>query len=111
MKHGNTNFLQLSRVIFNEPPYCDLSQNAKWLYIVLNELEHRYTGKKENFFYRSNEDLANDTGLSESVLKRAKAELLKTDLVHFWRGHFIYNRGTPDEKKSEKRISCYRINK
>ena len=58
MKHGNTNYLQLSRKIFTEE-YSHLSNNAKWLFVVLNELEQRYTGDKtEDYFYHSNNDLA-----------------------------------------------------
>ena len=38
MKHGNSNYLQLSRSIFTEK-YKTLSNNAKWLFVVLNELE------------------------------------------------------------------------
>lgn len=110
MKHGNTYFLQLSRLIFNDEPYKSLSINAKWLYIVLNELEQRFTSDGEkDWFYRSNEDLAADAGMSLPTLKRAKAELLKTDLVESWRTHFVYNRDTPEEKLSEKRITVYRI--
>lgn len=109
MKYGNTYYIQLSRVIFNEEPYKSLSNNAKWLYVVLKELEQRYTGEKENFFYRSNEELCTDMGVSDKTLKRAKSELLKTDLVQTWQTHFVYNRGTPKEKLSEKRITCYRM--
>ena len=71
--------MQVSRLLFKEP-YENLSQNAKWLYIVLKELEQRYTNGKTDWFYRSNEDLANDMKVSEKTLKKAKAELLKTDL-------------------------------
>ena len=75
MKHNNIYYLQLTRRLFDEP-YKDLSINAKWLFVVLNELEQRYTGDKtENYFYQSNEDLADLCGFSLSTLKRAKAEL------------------------------------
>ena len=86
-----------------------MSKNAKWLYVVLNELEQRFTGEKTDFFYRSNEELAIDSELSLPTLKRAKAELLQTDLVESWRAHFIYNRGTPEQKRSAQRITCYRV--
>ena len=108
-KHGNINYLQVSRLLFNEEPYKSLSNNAKWLYVILKELEHRYTGKKEHSFYRSNDELAQDASFSLSTLKRAKAELLSTDLVETWRAHFVYNKGTPQEKLSEKRVAHYRI--
>lgn len=105
MKHGNTYYLQLSRLIFNEEPYKSLSPNAKWLYIVLKELEQRYTSNGRDYFHRSNEELAADAGFSLATLKRAKRELLQVDLVEMWQSHFILESG----KKSEKHITVYRI--
>jgi hypothetical protein len=105
MKHGNEFYMELSRALFAEP-YNELSINAKWLFVTLNELEQRFCGNKENFFFRSNEDLAKDTGLSLSVLKRAKAELIKTDLIKSWQTHFIDKQ---TNKKSEKKVTAYRV--
>lgn len=51
-KYNNEFFLQLSREIFT-PKYKNLSNGAKWLFVVLNELEQRYTTGKpggEDFF-------------------------------------------------------------
>ncbi len=45
MKHGNKYYLQLSRKIFTEE-YSHLSNNAKWLFVVLNELEQEFCGDK-----------------------------------------------------------------
>lgn len=106
MKHGNTYYLQLTRLIFNEEPYKSLSISAKWLYVILKELEQRYTGAGEDFFYRSNSDLCGDTGFSLPTLKRAKKELAETDLIQTWQTHFI-NRET--KKKSEKHFTAYRM--
>lgn len=89
MKHGNSFYLELPRTLFTDK-YKNLSINAKWLYVVLNELEQRFTGKKENFFTRTNDQLCEDTGMSLSTLKRAKAELIETDLVETWKCHTIY---------------------
>ena len=105
MKHGNQFYLQLSRNLFSDE-YKELSNNAKWLYVVLNELEQRYTGNKEDFFFRSNEDLCKDCNMSLPTLKRAKAELIKTDLIKHGLIHF---RNTETGKLSEKKVSAYRI--
>jgi hypothetical protein len=105
MKHGNTFYLELSREIFTSN-YSHLSQNAKWLFVVLNELEQRFTGDDTDFFFRSNEDLAVDAGMSLATLKRTKKELLETDLVHNWNMHWI---DTKTKKKSEKKVSAYKI--
>lgn len=104
MKYGNSFYLELSRKIFTEE-YKDLSRDAKWLYVVLNELEQRFTGKGCDFFYRTDEDLAKDAGMSLATLKRYKLELRNSGLVKMWNGHFKYENG----KKSEKKLSCYRI--
>ena len=101
-------FIQLSRDIFDDK-YKDLSTGAKWLYVVLNELEHRYTTGKvseKDWFYRSDKDLANDAGMSLATLKKHKVELKETDLV--WIGYMHYK--YPETgKKSERKITAYRI--
>jgi hypothetical protein len=103
-KKGNY-FIQLKRELWHED-YENLSVNAKWLYVTLNELEHRYTGEKCDFFFRSNEDLAKDVGMSLGTLKRSKKELLETDLIQHWLMHFV---DKETGKKSKKKISAYRI--
>jgi hypothetical protein len=105
MKHHNTHFLQLSRKIFTSE-YSNLSNGAKWLFVVLNELEQKYTGEKEDFFFRTNEDLVNDTGFGITKLKLVKAELVKTDLIKTWRMHFI-DKATG--RRSEKTVTAYKI--
>lgn len=107
MKHGNKNYMQLSGLIFTDP-YKDLSINAKWLFVVLNELEQRYTSAESDYFFRSNEEFANDCGFSLTVLKRAKAELLKTDLIESYRDHLI---NAKTGKQSEIRVNYYRVKK
>lgn len=104
MKHGNTYYLELSRVIFTEE-YRELSNGAKWLFVVLNELEQRYTGKGCDFFYRTDAELAADANISLATLKRYKAELRNSDLIQVWSGHFVF----ADGRKSEKKFTFYRI--
>lgn len=104
-KRKGTFFIQVKRELFTDE-YKELSVNAKWLYVVLNELEHKYTGDKCDFFFRSNEELAKDCNMSLGTFKRAKKELLETDLIQHWHMHFV---DTETGKKSEKKISAYRI--
>lgn len=103
-KHGN--YVQLSRRLFNDENLSHLSINAKWLYVVLNELEHKWTGPNEDFFYRSNEDLARDCGFSLPTLKRAKKELKEAGLIQTWPMHWI---NSETGKKSEKHVTAYRV--
>ena len=105
MKHGNSFYLELTRELFTEE-YKTLSNGAKWLFVVLNELEQRYTGKGCDYFYRTDEELAKDAGYSFNTFRKYKAELKESGLVEIWQGHFVdLNTG----KKSEKKVSFYRI--
>jgi hypothetical protein len=105
MKDGNTFYMQLSRKIFT-PEYEWISNNGRLLYMVLNELEQRYTNGDKDFFFRSNEDLAKDCRFSLPTLKRAKAELVKSGLIQTWQSHY---REIETGKLSKKHITCYRI--
>lgn len=97
--------MKLSREIFTSQ-YSELSNNAKWLFVVLNELEQRYTGEEKDFFFRTDSELASDCGFSLKVLKRAKAELKTTDLVQIWQEHMT-NQKTG--KKSVIHYTAYKI--
>lgn len=104
MKYHNTHFLQLSRKIFTDD-YKDLSMNAKWLFVILNELEQRFTNDNVDFFTRTDEQLANDCKVSLKTLKRAKAELKKTNLIKTGVCFFTGK----DGKKSKVHYTFYRI--
>ena len=103
MKYGNEYFMQVSRHIVTNENCKGLSINAKWLYIVLNELEQRFCGGKNDFFLRSDKQLAEDTGMSEPTLKRAKAELRNTDFVEIGTGWYT------SKGRKDKHVTSYRI--
>ena len=105
MKHGNNCYIQLGRDVFNEYDYQELPMYSRWIFTVLNELEHKYTGKNEDFFFRSNQLLAQDCGISEATLKRYKAPLVKYGYIKTWSMHFV----NKDGKMSEKKVCAYRI--
>ena len=105
MKYGNDYYLQLSRHLFADK-YKNMSINAKWLYVVLNELEQRFTGKDKDWFFRTDEELAKDAGMSEKTLKRAKAELRETGLIEVSLAHYI---DKETGKKSKKKVTAYKI--
>ena len=104
MKYKDRNYLQLCRDIFKDELFLKLSASAKWLYVVLVENEHRFTGKKEDFFFRSNQDLAKDSGMSIATVKRAKKEL--QGYINTWQLHFV---DAETKKKSHKHITGYRF--
>jgi len=105
MKYDNSFFMQVSRKLF-QYSYEELPVYSRWIFTVLNELEQRFTGKGEDFFFRSDSDLANDCGLSVRTIQRYKKHLIDLDMVQHWNMHFI---NTDTGKKSEKKISAYRI--
>lgn len=106
MKTGNRFYMELSREIFTEE-YKNLSRNAKWLFICLNELEQRFCPSEgRDWFLATNDQLCQITGFSEKTLKIAKAELRETDLVEMTRGKWIY---VATGKSSIKQPTRYRI--
>lgn len=102
--NGSNPFIQLSRSIFN--PDCKLSFRAKWLYTVLSELEHRYTGEKEDFFFRAQHDLKNDCSMDLRTIRTARTELIKSGYLKMFQMHWI-NKKTG--KKSEKHVTAYKL--
>ncbi len=42
--------------------------SARWLYIHLNFLEHRYSGMNEDYFFRSIKDLQEDTQIGRKQI-------------------------------------------
>ena len=80
--------------------------STRWLYIHLNLLEHRFTGKGENFFFRSIKDLKEDTQISIRQLIRAIKQLNGLGLIQTWQMHWVDKK---TGKKSEKHITAFRI--
>jgi len=105
-KYKDGNFIQLSREVFKSPEFLKLSDSAKWLMFVLMENEHKFTGPKEDFFFRSNDDLAADCGWQRSKLCRIKEEVVKSGLIQTWQMHWV---DKETKKKSEKHITAYRL--
>lgn len=105
MKYNNTYFIQLSRAIF-EDKYKSMSVNAKWLYCVLVELEHKYTGNDKSWFFRTDEELAEDSGMSLRTVRRAKQELKDSGLVNIGYAHYI---DSETGKKSKKKLTTFSI--
>lgn len=103
MKNNNTFYAQISRAIWE----YDISDKAKLLFFWLNELEQRYTGPYKDYFYRSDEQLADDLHWNIKTLKSAKAELKKTDLIKCC--HVRWYTDNSHEKLSKKYVTGYRI--
>ncbi len=104
-KRAEKNYIKLPRDIFKGGKYEGLSKNAKWLYIMLNELEAEYTKDGETQFFRTDKELAKDCGMGEKTFKAAKTELRKTGLVKLGKTHFVDKNG----KKSQESVTTYEI--
>ena len=103
-KYGNRAYLQLPRVIFSEE-YNDVSREAKWLYVVLKELEHRYTDQnRDGSFFQSDRELAAFSQLGLTKTKEAKKELVVRGLIET-RQQSVEAGG----KKTGRHITAYRI--
>lgn len=112
MKYGNEYYMELSRHICSREYVDELSIGARMLFVTLNELEQRYCSTKENScfrdrFFRTDEDLAQDMGVSVTSLRTYKKELKEKapELVRIGSAHFIDDMG----KKSEKKVTTYTI--
>lgn len=74
--------------------------------MILNELEHKYTGNGEqDFFFRSIDDLAVDAGLSRPVVIQGLRELEKLKLIKTWQAHWKDKEG----RQSEKHITAINV--
>ncbi len=102
-KEKENPYIKLDRSIFHKD--CDLSFRAKWLYTVLSELEHRYTGKKTNFFFRPQKELSKDSGMSIASNRKYRGELIKAGYLEIWQMHWV----DKDESFSEKHVTAYRL--
>lgn len=60
-----------------------LSRSAKWLYVVLSYLYSQY-GFKTGYFYRTNEQLEEDSGIENRTLKKCKKELVDAGYIKVW---------------------------
>lgn len=107
MKYGNSFYMELSRAIFDNDHQKQMSRNAKWLFVCLNEMEQRRcTGKGQDWFLCTDKELCELSGFSINTLKQAKSELRKTDLIEVTRGHWKY---VETGKSSVKQPTVYRI--
>ncbi|MBI5327305.1 MAG: hypothetical protein HZB80_03290 [Deltaproteobacteria bacterium] len=104
MKYKKAHYLQISRGAFKRLEGCKTS--TKWLYVILNELEHKYTGAgKQDFFFRSIDDLAIDAGLSRPIVIQGLRELSEIGLIETWQAHWKDKRG----RLSERHVTALKI--
>ena len=105
----NGNYFPFPRIIYKHEGFKKLSISARLLFFYLLETEHQFSGDKATYFFRSNEDLSTDTGLSNKTIVEAKKEfkenipdLISMGWTHWW---------TDDEhkKQSKKKVTSFTI--
>lgn len=101
----STYFNKITRKIYNDESFKELPPLCKWLYTVLVENESRFADK-EGWFFRSDDDLAMDAGISDKTLKKYKKILRENGLVETSIMHFT---DKDTNKKSKKKVTAYRI--
>ena len=80
--------------------------SARWLYVHLNYLEHRFTGKNEDYFFRSIKDLQEDTKIGRKQLINGIKILKNIGLIETWQMHW---RNKKTKKKSKRHITAFRM--
>ena len=101
-KYKDGNFVQVNRDIFKQ----DYHHNTVYIYVILSELEHRFTGKKEDFFFRSLTDLSKDCKMNRTTVTKYRKPLFEDGWVETWQMHWVDNE---TGKKSEKKVTAYRV--
>ncbi len=108
MKYKGYNFCQVLNNAIEKLNTTNrkMPYSARWLYVHLNYLEHRFSGENEDFFFRSIKDLQNDTQIGyRHIIKNIKI-LEDVGLIQTWQMHFI-NKET--KKRSKKHVTAFRI--
>lgn len=84
----------------------NMSQSAKWLYVMLSCLNNHFGGGN-GVFTRTNNDLMNDCCMSIGTLKRAKKELIDNGYIKCWHNNLYSN--SQREKQTTFQICYYKI--
>ncbi len=108
MKYKGYNFCQvLNNAIEKLNKTNDkIPYSARWLYIHLNYLEHRYSGKNEDYFFRSIKDLQVDTQIGRKQIINGIKILKDINLIQTWQMHWV---DKETKKRSKKHITAFRI--
>ena len=102
-KYKKDHFLQIDRDLFHK----NLSWQAMGLYTHLVELEHQFTTKNGNFFYRTDKDLQGDTVMSPKTHRKFRRELEKAGIIQTWRMHWWTD--ASQTKQSRKSVTTFRL--
>ncbi len=103
MKYRNKYYLRVPRKLFNAedgktPIMKTLTLPAICLLLWLFEDEHKYTSGQENafdegWFYHTNQQLSEETGLCLASIKKGKSELVRKGVIEIRQTHLLAKRG------------------
>ncbi|MBT6049119.1 MAG: hypothetical protein HN561_05685 [Candidatus Scalindua sp.] len=108
MKYKGTNFCQVHNNAIEKLNKTEskIPYTTRWLYIHLNLLEHRFTGKKMDFFFRSIKDLQADMQMGRKQIIAGIKILKELGLIETWQMHW---EGIETKKLSRKHITAFRV--
>lgn len=104
-KYYDGNFIQIPKIM-DEDKFASLSLPAFKLFFYLKNLEHNYTGKKNDSFYCSTDRLVAITKLGKTSIIKAKKELVKNGLIETWQ---VPHPNPTCKTLAKAHISMYRI--
>lgn len=81
------NEFSLPHKVFESEEFKKLKPGAKILYCYLAKLRNRF-GKEENYFWRSMDQLVEDTGMSIKTVRTAKNQLRAMGLIQVLDGKY-----------------------
>ncbi len=79
------NFFRISHKVYESEVFRSLKPGARLLYMAMCHLRNRY-GDKDGIFFRSDRELAKDSGLSLETVSISKQELIEKGLLTWRRG-------------------------
>lgn len=79
------NFFRISHEVFESKKFKSLNRGAKVLYMTLCHLRNRY-GDKDGIFFRTDRNLAADSGLSKNIISPSKQELIQGGFLRWKKG-------------------------
>lgn len=106
-KYKEKNYLQIYKSAIKQLNEHNpkISYSTRWLYTHLCLLEHRFTGKEKDFFFRSIRDLHDDTGIGTKQIVKGIKVLKEIGLIQAWQMHWQES----EQKKSRKHITAFRL--
>ena len=101
------NYFKLSHEVYEDSKFLKMSSSSIKLYVILCKLTNYYT-KEGEWFFRSINELVNDSKMSLRTISMAKKELIKNNFIEVKRS---YMKSTNLRSYDSYRVLGYRFKK